>query len=525
MAGHEGPIPSAGRRLRPDIVSGLGWNALSQVVTLVTRSVSAVVVARLLGPDDFGLAAMALAFAALGTVLSDAALGSALVQRRDLTEADRSTAFWLSAAVGTVLALAGVAVAGAVADFFDREAVQPLFVALSCGLVVGALSGTPAALLTRAFRFRALELSRMAAGLAAAGVAIAVAAAGGGAWAIVIGHLTGMTLAGTFFWIAAGWRPHWTWSGKSMRELGGFGLDVLGSRVFFYLQRNADNLIIGRALGAAPLGAYAIAYNLILLPFARVVAPLREVLYPAFARVQDELERVAALWLRGTRAVVALFFPAMLGLAVVAPDFVAVVLGERWAAAVDPIRVLAFVGLLQAMIMLNSTALTALGHTRALLRFSVLTFVLSVAGFLIGVRHGITGVAVGYLAANLVMVPLYLRLTARAIGVSARRFAAACSGPTQAAAGMLVGVVGARAALVAAGAPAGLRLVLVAVAGAALAAVLTAWRTPDLVAELRALPRDWLGARPATPTRSSSSSPRRGRAAGKNRPVPAKGDR
>jgi O-antigen/teichoic acid export membrane protein len=125
---------------------------------------------------------------------------------------------------------------------------------------------------------------------------------------------------------------------------------------------------------------------------------------------------------------VAALLPALLGLAVVASGFVAVVLGQRWESALGPIHVLAVVGMAQALIVVNSVVLTALGRTATLLRFSTLTFVLSIAGFAIGVRCGIIGVAVGYLVANAVIVPLYLRLTGWAVGLDLGRIGAALSG-------------------------------------------------------------------------------------------------
>src|SRR5712691_10848142 len=90
------------RRLRPLIVSGLAWKGVSQVATQVTRLVVAIVLARILAPHDYGLAGMVLVFTSFVLVVSDLALGSRLVQRRLLTDADTSTAFWTSVGAGLV---------------------------------------------------------------------------------------------------------------------------------------------------------------------------------------------------------------------------------------------------------------------------------------------------------------------------------------------------------------------------------------------------------------------------------------
>jgi O-antigen/teichoic acid export membrane protein len=484
----EGPATApAGRRvgsLAAPVLRGLGWKAGSQAVELGTRTVVAVVLARLLGPREFGLAGMAVAFSGLGQAFADAAVTSAVVQRRDLTDVDRSTAFWISLGAGAGLTLLGVATSGPVAGFFGEPRVRALFAALSCGFLLGALGTLPSALLARALDFRRLELCGMVGGVTGAVVAVAAAVGGAGAGAIVAQRLVTLAVTGALLWLATPWRPALVFSRASLRALGGFGLNVLGSRLFFYLQRNADNLLVGRFLGASALGAYALAYNLVLLPFTQLVDPLRSVLFPAFAAIQADRARVGALWLRSTRVLAAALLPAMLGLVVVASDFVPVVLGPHWETAIAPIHVLAVVGMAQSVIGVNSVVLTAIGRTGLLLRFSILTFVLSLVGFAVGVRWGVVGVAAGYLAANAVIVPVYLHLTAHALGLGLGRLAAALAGVTQAAALMLVSVLTIRLLLAAFGVPAGTRLGAVTLTGVIAAGALAVRRVPELRAEL-----------------------------------------
>jgi O-antigen/teichoic acid export membrane protein len=470
--------------LAASVLQGFRWKAASQAVELGTRTVVAVVLARLLGPREFGLAGMAVAFSALGQAFADAAVTSAVVQRRDLTDVDRSTAFWMSLGAGAGLTLLGLATSGLVAGFFDESRVQALFAALSCGFLLAAVSALPSALLTRALDFRRLEICGVVGVVTGAVVAVAAAIRGAGAGAIVAQRLVSLAVTGALLWLATSWRPAPVFSRASLRALGGFGLHVLGSRLFFYLQRNADNLLVGRVLGASALGTYALAYNLVLLPFTQLVDPLRSVLFPAFANIQADRARLGAIWLRSTRVLAAALLPAMLGLLVEAPDFVAVVLGRRWESAVVPMQVLAVVGMAQSLIGVNSVALTAIGRTGPLLRFSILTFVLSLVGFVVGVHWGLVGVAAGYLAANAVIVPLYLRLTAHALDVSLRRLGAALTGVAQAAALTLICVLAVRLVLVAFGAPSGARLSAVMLTGVIAAGALSLRRAPELRAEL-----------------------------------------
>ena len=277
------------------IRSGLAWKVASQVFRQLSRVAVVVILARLLTPEEYGLAAMVLVFSALVLIFADLALGAALVQREELNEADRSTVFWTSAAMGTLFMLLGIAASWPIAAFYGEPEVQPLFALLSVSFLVTALGTTQSALLNREMQFRSLELRMMAGTLVGGTAGIVVAAAGGGAWAIIVQQLAIAVTSTLLLWAFSPWRPRFTYSLHSLRSLGGFSLNVFGTRVLFYANRNLDNMLIGRFLGASALGAYAIAYNVMLMPLARIAQPIVEVLFPAMSRIQDDRRRMAAM--------------------------------------------------------------------------------------------------------------------------------------------------------------------------------------------------------------------------------------
>ena len=159
------------------VLRGIAWKASSQVILQITRMVVALLLARLLTPHDWGLAGMVILFAGFTIVFTDNALGTALIQRRDVREEDKSTVFWFSAAVGLALAVAGVLVAAPLANFYDEPDVRWLFIAFSVGFIVNALGTTQMALLVREMQFRRLELRQMAATIVGAITAISIALA------------------------------------------------------------------------------------------------------------------------------------------------------------------------------------------------------------------------------------------------------------------------------------------------------------------------------------------------------------
>jgi O-antigen/teichoic acid export membrane protein len=466
--------PATGMRSR--VLRGLAWTGGSQVVMQVLRMVVAVVLARLLAPDDYGLAAIALVFSSLVLVFSDMSIGAAIIQRKHLTEDDRSTAFWLAVGAGIVFTVAGIAIAGPLSDFYGEPQVASLCAVLSLSFVITSLATTHEALLLRDMQFAKTERRVMAATAAGAIAGIVVGVQTRDAWAIIAQEIATTTVSTLLLWKLSPWRPQWRFSRSSLRSLARFSLPLIGHRFLYYVHRNADNILIGRFVGVAALGAYTLAYNIMLVPFSRIAGPVQRVLAPAFARMQDEPQRIGEAWVRAVRLLGLAAIPSLTGLIIVAPDFVRVVLGPKWAPAATLIQILAVVGMIQALQSISTDILQARGRTGTIFRFTLLFSAAHIAGFAIGLHWGVTGVAAAYAISSVLVEPVYLVLTARSIGVSPWRPVLALRGIVEASLVMAAAVYALRVGLLDVGVPALPRLLACALAGAAVFVPVSYWR-------------------------------------------------
>jgi O-antigen/teichoic acid export membrane protein len=480
------PVPGAPPRgLRAQVLSGVLWKILSQAFRQGSRLIVALILARLLTPEQFGVSAEVLVISSLVIVFADLAFGAALIQRDQISDADKDTAFWACTLFGVFFTALGFACAGPLAAFYHEPQVEPLFRVMSFIFLTTSLATVQESLLNRELSFKALETRMMIATVGGAVVGIATAALGGGSWAIILQALSLSVFSTALLWVMSPWRPSLRFSTASLKSMASFSGYIFGHRLLYYLHRNSDNLLIGRYVGAASLGAYAIAYNVILVPFSRVAAPIQDVVFPAFSRIQDDRERIADGWIRITRVVAAVTVPSLLGLAIVAGDFVDLVLGSKWHNATTVIQVLAWVGILQSLQSLNTGILEALGHARAIFRFTIVFFAAHITAFVIGLQWGIVGVAVGYSISTTLIEPSYLVLTSRAVGISPWRFLDGIAGIFEASVGMGLVVLGAQIGLVHLDVPGPLRLLACTLLGAAVFVPLAAWRAPELVDELR----------------------------------------
>ena len=474
--------------LRSAILTGVAWKVASQGTMTVVRIVGGLILARFVHPVDYGRAGMALAFSSLVIVFSDLAFGSTLVQRETVSERDRSTVFWLSLIGSCAFGLMGYLLAGSAARLVGRTDVTPLLQVVALTFPIAGIATVPVAILGRALDFRRLEIRQIASSLIGIVAGVAVAVDGGGAWAFIVQLIAAAASSTVIVCVMARWVPRHGISRASARNLAGFSANVVLHRLLYYVHRNADTVLIGRYLGAAPLGAYTLAYNVMLIPFYRISAVVQEVLFPAFSRMQSDPRKIAELWLRSMRVVGAISVPALLGLIAIAPDFIPVVLGAQWKQAITVLQVLSWVGLIQSLQTSTTDVMLAVDRSELLRTYSIVFFCAHLLAFVIGVQYGILGVAIAYAISSSIVEPLQTVLACRVLGVSPWRVAVSLRGVMEAAGAMFVLVLGLRWLLVAQTAfGAEARLVLCIAGGIVAAALLMHWRVPELMQEARLL--------------------------------------
>ncbi|MCJ2541341.1 lipopolysaccharide biosynthesis protein [Synechococcus bigranulatus str. 'Rupite'] len=401
---------------------------------------SAVVMARLLSPEDFGLLSMASVFTGIVYVVLDLGLGAALVQRKNIEPQHVSSIFWMNVSVGLCLSLMGIALSWPIAIFYKTPAVQWVIAALACCFSIAALGSTQEALLTRKMHFRALEFRRMLSHLVGIITGLIMAYLGWGVWSLV-GRIVITSLLGTaLLWYISSWRPTWKFRWVDVREMSGFSNDVLGGNLLGYVGRNADNLLIGRFLGAIELGFYSMAYNLMTAPLDRIAQVLAGVLFPALSRQQENLSKVKQSWFRASQLVVAVVIPLVVGLILLAPELVQVFYGEKWLPAVPILQILAVRALVVSLKALDGTVLMAIGQTRLRLNMIALSVGVAVLSFLIGIPFGIRGVALSFTSFTSLISMIGLYLTLKCVNSSFVAYFGNLSGILFATAGMTVGV-------------------------------------------------------------------------------------
>jgi O-antigen/teichoic acid export membrane protein len=374
-------------------VHSVSWTALSQVASQLVIFGTTVLLARLLVPEDFGVVGMATLFTGLIAMVGEIGLGAALIQRSEISREHLDTVFSVSIVVSSVLCVVSVAAAPLAAQFFRETQVAAVVRVSSLAFVLTALGAVHRVLLEKEMDFKKLALIEISSVAVYAASSVTLALAGLGALSLAVGFLTRSATESLLLWRAERWRPRWAFDGRAFRMLFGFGASVWLHNFVNYARENIDYIAVGRMLGASSLGFYTLAYNLANLPRRQLSTVVGRVAFPAFSRVKDDDALLRRSYLKVLRYVSMVSFPLLVGLALVAPQFVPIVYGVKWAESILPLQLLCGAGALYSLGAMSGPLYLAKGRADLQLRIGLGFFVALVVMVLVGIRWGIVGVA------------------------------------------------------------------------------------------------------------------------------------
>jgi O-antigen/teichoic acid export membrane protein len=385
---------------------GVAWRFAGLAAGQTTRLVTVAILARLLTPDDYGAAAIAVALAAFATTLGDMGMGSALVQTEHTTRTIRATAFWGAIASGLALSVLFVVAAVPVGRFLNDARIEPLVAVGGLTFAIYSVGSIQQAMFVRAMNFRAVELRYAFSLVIASGVAIAAAVGGLGPWALVLQQTTLMTVFVVTLWSKADWHPTWEFSRVDFRRLGGFALRIAGGRWARLAELIVLSLLVGRLVGVADLGVWTFAMSTVILPLTIIAIPIMEVLFSAFSRMRGERERIAALWIQGIGILAAVILPLLVGFVVVAGDVVPLVFGNQWDVAVPVMQILSIYVIVRCLQSWNSIILDAAGKPHITFWTQLAALCLTPIAVVIGAHWGIEAVAAFFVLGQLLAVEI-----------------------------------------------------------------------------------------------------------------------
>jgi len=373
------------------IVRAFAWTGAGRWATQLLTWVTTIVVARILAPSDYGLIGMATIYLGLVALISEFGLGQAVITMREMSGRQIAQINSLSIVSGALLFAVSCVAASPLGRFFHSPKLPQVVIVMSLSFFISGFQVVPDALLQGDLRFKLLASFDTARALVQALTTVTLAVLGFGYWSLALGPLAASVVAAVMALIArphALARPKWDEIKHALK----FSGSVLGSRVAWYTYSNSDFMVAGRVLGQAPLGAYSLAWTIASTPVEKITNVIMRVTPAFFSAVQDDKPHLRRYLLGITDGLSLLTFPASLGMALVADQFVLVVLGPKWAPAIIPLRLLAIYTALRSITTVFPGMLLTIRYSRFVMWNTIVAAIVFPAAFYYSSRWGTTGI-------------------------------------------------------------------------------------------------------------------------------------
>jgi PST family polysaccharide transporter len=401
------------------------------------------ILARLLGPEAFGLIGIAMPFVLLTSMLADAGLGTALARHPNPSRELESTVFWISTTIGVTLAVALSALSLPIAHIFSRPDLAPVLVTLSLILALGGSMAVANAAVTRSRDFSVFAVCDVLSTVLSAAAGITAAVLGWGVWSLVIQQLLQWTIKALWLFPASKFRPAFVFNLALARPYMRFGFNSAAANLSDIIGRNLPPLVIGGTLGVIPLGHYSMAYQLTRVPDFIISGPIYLSILTGVAQAPDR-DVARALVLRSLRIMVAILAFLFCGLALTADLATSILLGSQWADTAPVLAALAPAGFLICLYSFMAAVLLGAGNSSRQFTLSLLCGIAVFIGSVLGSRFDTVGVAIGVSLGAAALLPSYFHALAGELRTTASEIASNLGMPAIASLVMVVVVLAVR---------------------------------------------------------------------------------
>lgn len=382
---------------KKEITSGFLWTGIQLAINQGFAFFIRIILAKFLYPEEFGVVGMAVVFTGFVQVLNDLGIASALVQKnkQDLSDRHYYTAFWTGVLWSITLYVVISFIVGPLAsNFYSEPALKLLIPVLSLGILSSPINMIHKAQLTKALNFKRIAIIDNTANISAGTLALSLAFFGAGVWSLAFNSVASILIAMPLYFTATKWTPKLVWDKKAFRDVFSFGIYTTGTNVVNYWMQNLDYMLVGKFVGAAPLGLYSLAFILTDMFRMRLMAVVNNVMFPVFSRHQGDQIKVLAFFKKTIFYNCAISFPFMILLIILGEDLVTFFFGAKWEGLEQTLQILALSVMFHMMTSGNNALIRALGKPQVEFKIQLVKSLIYIPMLIYFVRnYGIVGAA------------------------------------------------------------------------------------------------------------------------------------
>lgn len=397
-------------------------NAVGKAIMFGLQALTNIILTRTLGADDYGLVGMALIFVNFLTVFGDMGVSNAVIRKEHLSERDVWTGFYIRLIQGGAVILFCLALVPLVNILFSNPEIGKILFVFSLNYFIYAFGFVPNAYLSRELRYDLLFIPQVASSLIGSAVGIIMVMNGGGYWSLVISTISTSIASVVFLNILRPIKPYFCFDLDVSKHFISYGMNIFLVSFVSYVLLNAGNFVIGAIQGPKELGFFTIASNWGLMIYVIIINVFSSVLFPTFAKIQDDKIELKRVYLRFFEVIGLLAILVNLTLLITEQDFLYLILGhstEKWFPSIMTLKIFCGVGILKSIFEPCTNLMMAIGDTTTLFRATLVAAVVQLLLLYPAIHFGgIEGIALLVFFATVIQSIVYLPSLKRYIGLS-----------------------------------------------------------------------------------------------------------
>lgn len=413
---------SGSSELKEKTAKGLFWGGISNGVQQLLTLVFGIFLARILSTGDYGLVGELTIFTTLATVIHESGFSTWLINHQDATDDDYNAVFWFNIIVCAVIYLILFACAGPIARFYGDPELLVLSRWSFVGILISGLATAQSAFMVKHLMIKENAIANIVALSISGVIGVVLAFRGFAYWAIVIQTLVMLVIYTAGLWYFSPWRPRLHIDLRPIGKMFSFSIKMLITNICTVISQNIFTVFLGARYDKDEVGSYNQANKWSVMGSSIIDKMFSSVSHPVLAQVRDDPKRQIRVFRKMVRFVAFVSFPAMLGLAMVAPEFITMTITDKWAPSIPILQLLCISGAFLPISSLLSKQLVANGRSDIFMWVTISLAVLTLGILFVSSPLGIRMMLRLYVALNLAWVLVWFFFVHRCIGYRLKEF-------------------------------------------------------------------------------------------------------
>lgn len=401
--------------IKTKAVKGSVWSFIEKFSLQIVQFIIATILARLLGPKEYGLIALTTIFTGICAAIIDGGFEKTLIKQKELSSIEINTAFYLNMVLGLTLTVIFIFISPAIASFFQEPGLTIILQVVSLGLIIESLSQVQRTLLIKELNFKKITYSQVTSSVITGATGIIFAYQGLGVWSLVYSALIGQLVRLIFYWTRSDWYPGLQFSIRSIRSIIPYGINVLFTSILFFVIQQFNNFIVGKFYTREQLGLFNRGARLPELTLGILQSVVVKLSFPLFSKLQDDTPQLQNALRKTTKLIAFIAIPMLTILLLNAEELTILLFTEKWRGSIIFLECFCVIKFFEPIIAVEKEMLLARGQSKLLLWLSIILAALEIILILAFMKYGILYVILATFISKAVQYIIYIIAVSRNI--------------------------------------------------------------------------------------------------------------